>query len=291
MDPVALRVGPFTVHWYGLLIVSGAVVAAWVGTREARRRGENPEHVWNLLTVCLLVGILGARLYHVFSSPAGGFSGWDYYRQNPIEIIAFWKGGFRGLGIYGGILGGVLAMILYCRFAKINFLRWADMTAPGLLIAQSIGRWGNFVNQELYGPPTTLPWGITIDGLHRFGPYTDLTRYPLDTRFHPTFLYESVWNFIGFFLLLFIARRFASRLRDGDMMAFYMIYYPLGRLWVEMFRPDAWTIAAIPTAQLISLIMIAAALVFLFVRHRNWTPPETWYRRMHPTSEPAKATS
>ena len=277
MDPTAFRIGPLTIYWYGLLIVIGAVLAAVFATAEARRRGQDPEHVWNLLTWCLLLGIMGARLYHVFSSPAGGFTGWDYYRSHPIEIIAFWKGGFRGLGIYGASAGGLLAILLYARVSKLNFWRWADIVAPGVLLAQAIGRWGNYINQELYGPPTTLPWGITIDGLHRFGPYIDLNQYPLDIKFHPTFLYESLWNLLGFLLLFWLARRFASRLRDGDIVAIYLLYYSIGRLWVEIFRPDAWAIAAIPAAQIFALLLMAAALVFLFMRHRDWQPPETWY--------------
>ncbi len=292
MDPTALRIGPFSIYWYGLLIVMGAILAALLAALEARRRGEDPEHVWNLLTWCLLLGIIGARLYHVFSSPAGGFTGWDYYRRNPIEIIAFWKGGFRGLGIYGAVAGGLLAVLLYARFTKISFLRWADIIAPGVLLAQAIGRWGNYINQELYGPPTTLPWGITIDGLHRFGPYIDLNRYPLDTRFHPTFLYESLWNLIGFGLLFWLARRYAHALRDGDIFASYILYYSVGRLWIEIFRPDAWTIAAIPTAQIIALLLMAGSIIFLFWRRRDWTPPEPWYtaRTAAPPTPPAPAT-
>lgn len=279
MDPTALRIGPLTIYWYGLLIVIGAVLAAFLAAAEARRRGEDPEHVWNLLTWCLLLGIIGARLYHVFSSPAGGFTGWDYYRQNPLEIIAFWKGGFRGLGIYGAIAGGAVAVLIYARATRLKFWRWLDIVAPGVLLAQAIGRWGNYVNQELYGPPTTLPWGITIDALHRFGPYIDINQFPLETKFHPTFLYESLWNLIGFALLFWLGRRFANRLRDGDIVAAYVLYYAVGRLWIEIFRPDAWTIAAIPTAQIISLLLMAASLAFLFIRHRDWQPPETWVTR------------
>ncbi len=129
MDPVALRIGPITIYWYGLLIVIGAVVAAWIAWIEAKRRGENPEHIWNLVAWVLLLGLIGARLYHVISTPAGGFPGWDYYRANPIEIIAFWKSGFRGLGIFGAIVGGILAIFLYTRVAHLIFLRWTDIIA------------------------------------------------------------------------------------------------------------------------------------------------------------------
>lgn len=278
MDPVALRIGPITIYWYGLLIVIGAIVAAVIAWVEAKRRGENPEHVWNLVAWVLLFGIIGARLYHVVSSPAGGFPGWEYYRSNPIEIIAFWKSGFRGLGIIGAIAGGILAILIYTRLAHLVFLRWTDIVAPGTLLAQAMGRWGNYINQELYGPPTSLPWGIQIDTAHRFGPYVDLSRFPLDTRFHPTFLYESIWNLAGFALLMWVGRRYADRLRDGDITFFYLIYYAAGRLWLEILRPDAWLIGPFPAAQLFALAMMVIGVTGLYLRHRTWKPPETWYQ-------------
>ena len=270
--PPFIRIGPLTIFWYGILIVTGAVLAAVVATFEARRRGEDPDRAWDLLVWCLLLGIIGARLYHVFSRPAGGFVGWDYYRENPIDIIAFWKGGFRGLGIYGGVVGGVIGVLLYTWRHKLSFWRWLDILAPGVLLAQAIGRWGNFINQELYGPPmkTPMPWGLKIDAAHRYGEYADLERYPVETtRFHPTFLYESLWNLLGFVLLLWIGRRFAHRLRDGDVFFLYMIWYPAGRFWVELFRPDAWTIGGLPTAQWIALASIAIAILALIFNHRR----------------------
>ncbi len=278
MDPVAFRIGPLQVHWYGILIVSGAVLGAFVAARLARRKGENPEHVWNMLTVVLLLGILGARLYHVFSRPSGGFIGWDYYREHPIEIIAFWNGGFRGLGIYGGFIGGVIGLFLYTYLAKLRFFRWVDFAAPGLLLAQAIGRWGNFINQELYGPPTTLPWGIPIDCQHRFGDYLcpPLGTVPADTRFHPTFLYESLWNLAGFGLLMLLALRFDKQLREGDLLAAYLIWYPLGRFWIELlFRPDAWLWGSLPTASIISLVAIVLGVGGLVYNHRFRPRPAT----------------
>ncbi len=269
--PEILRIGPFTVQWYGLLIVIGAVLAAFIASREAFRRGEDPERAWDVLVWCLIFGIIGARLYHVFSRPAGGFAGWDYYRQYPLDIIAFWKGGFRGLGIYGGVIGGVLGLFLYTRRHRLSFRRWLDIVAPGLLLAQAIGRWGNFINQELYGPPmqNPMPWGLKIDALHRFGDYTDLQKYPVETtRFHPTFLYESLWNLAGFALFLWAGRRFTHRLRDGDLFFFYMIWYPFGRFWIEMLRPDAWTIGGVATAQWIALASMVIAIAAWILNHQ-----------------------
>ena len=162
MNPVIFEIGPFSLHWYGVFIVGGAVLATWVASRYANKAGENPEHVWNMLAWALIVGIIGARLYHVFSTPADGL-GWAYYKENPIEIIDFWNGGFRGLGIYGGLVGGTLAIVVYALYNKLNVLKYLDFIAPNVLLAQAMGRMGNFVNQELYGPPTSLPWAFHIN--------------------------------------------------------------------------------------------------------------------------------
>lgn len=289
MNPIILDLGPFQVTWYGLLIVTGAVIAAWIATKEAARRGEDPEHVWNVLTWCLIFGIIGARLYHVFSSPTGNFAGWSYYRENPIEIIRFWNGGFRGLGIFGGVVGGVLAIVIYTWRARLNLLRWLDIPAPGLLVAQAIGRLGNRVNQELYGPPTDAAWAFHINP--RFpcqepagSPMacgiperlTDEARQWYATHgFHPTFFYEMAWNIVGAGLLLFIGRRFKGWLRDGDIFLMYLIWYPVGRIWVEMFRPDAWRMGSLAAAQWVSLIGIAIGVIGLIINHRRPRPATT----------------
>jgi phosphatidylglycerol:prolipoprotein diacylglycerol transferase len=281
MNPVIISVGPFAVTWYGLLIVVGAVVGAYVATIEAKRRGEDPEHVWNVLPWLLIAGIIGARLYHVFSDPVGGL-GWSWYREHPLDIINFWSGGFRGLGIFGAVLGGFIALILYVRWKKLSLPRWLDIVIPGVLLAQAMGRFGNFINQELYGPPTTLPWGFKINTNFPFQTPTEMLgrspqeilEYVLVTRFHPTFFYEALWNLVGFILVMVLGRKLYPKLRDGDIFLFYLIWYPLGRLIVEMFRPDAWVtgLPGLATAQLISLGLMAIGIVGLILRHRNWRP-------------------
>jgi phosphatidylglycerol:prolipoprotein diacylglycerol transferase len=281
MNPVIISVGPFAVTWYGLLIVVGAVIGAYVATVEAKRRGEDPEHVWNVLPWLLIAGIIGARLYHVFSNPVGGL-GWSWYREHPLDIINFWSGGFRGLGIFGGVLGGFIALVLYVRWKKLSLPRWLDIVVPGVLIAQVLGRFGNFINQELYGPPTTLPWGFKINTNFPFQTPTEMLgrspqeilEYVLVTRFHPTFFYEATWNLVGFILVMVLGRKLYPKLRDGDIFLFYLIWYPLGRLIVEMFRPDAWVtgLPGLATAQLVSLGLMAIGIVGLILRHRNWRP-------------------
>ena len=263
MNPIALRVGPFEVRWYGLLIVTGILAAAYIASREARRRGEDPEQVWNGLILCLIGGILGARLYHVFSTPADGSLGWWYYRQNPIAILKIWEG---GLAIYGAVIGGAIGLWIYTRYAKLPFLRWADFATPGLLLAQAIGRWGNFVNQELYGPPTDLPWGIYIPLAKRL---PGLEAYE---RFHPVFLYESLFCLFGFILFMIFARKWAAKLRDGDVFFAYLIYYPFGRFFIEMLRPDAWKLGGLAAAQVFAIIAVLVGIACLALNHRRRQP-------------------
>jgi phosphatidylglycerol:prolipoprotein diacylglycerol transferase len=285
MPPInpTLNIGPLVVHWYGLIIVLGAIVGAYVAAFEAKRRGEDPEHVWNGLVWCLVAGILGARLYHILSSPQGSQIGSNYYFvTNPFETVRvfgllipfptalmIWKG---GLGIFGGIIGGALAVVFYARRHQLTLLRWLDIGAPGLILAQAIGRWGNFINQELYGPPTNLPWGIPIDAQHRIPPFTDLSRFPLEsTRFHPVFLYESLWNLALFIALMVIGRRYQEHLKDGDIFSLYLIGYGLGRIFIEALRPDAWLIGAIPTAQIVSAVLIVLGVAFMVWLRRSGT--------------------
>jgi phosphatidylglycerol:prolipoprotein diacylglycerol transferase len=268
MDPVAFHIGSYPVYWYGIIITTGAVLGAWLASWLAQQRGQNPDHVWNMLIIVLILGIIGARLYHVFSRPAVGI-GWDYYKEHPMDIFIPRNGGFAGLGIYGGFIGGIIGVLGYTWYKKLNFFQWADFAAPGLLLAQSVGRWGNFVNQELFGPPTTLPWGIKIDCVNRqFYEQYNCNILGPDTRFHPTFLYESIWNFAGVVLMVLAFKKFGDKLRTGDLLFFYLIYYPLGRFFIELFfRPDAWTLGSLPTASVISLISMTIGVLGLLYNH------------------------
>ena len=274
---VAFELGFLRVYWYGLLVTLGVLAGTWVAALEAKRRGDDPNVVWDSALWVILLGLIGARLYHVFSSPNDGSQGgWAYYSQHPIQIIAIWQG---GLGIYGGLLGGALGILLVCIRRRLRFLRLADSIAPGVLLGQAIGRWGNYFNQELYGGPTGSSWwGITIDPPYRIrtpsADFTDLTRYPPETRFHPTFLYESIWNLVGFIGLLWLARRRGQHLREGDIGAAYLIWYGSGRLWIELlFRPDAWTLGGVPAAVWLSLFIIAMGM-FVVVLNRRFSMPQ-----------------
>ncbi len=251
---IAIAIGPLQVRWYSLMILLGILVGQWVASRLARERGENPDHVVGVLVLAVPLGLIGARLYHVISA-------WGFYSQYPELIPAIWRG---GIGIYGGIAGALLAFVIYTRWQKLSLLRWLDIAAPGLLIGQAIGRWGNYFNQELYGPPTDLPWGIPIDKAHRLPGY-ESDSYKL---FHPLFLYESLFNILGFFILMWINRRFGKKMANGDLVLLYMVWYPLGRFWLEGLRLDSWMILGIATAQWVSGLVMLAAVILLLYRKR-----------------------
>ena len=207
INPIIVSIGRFEVRWYGVLIMVGVALGAYFAAQLAKKRGLNPDHIWSALIVAVLMGILGARLYHVFSTPAGcppdaNFAcGWPYYRTHFFEAFAIWKsGGFQGLGIYGAILGGILGVTAYSLWNHLKPLVWLDMGAAGLAFGQFVGRWGNFINQELYGPPTGSDWfGLKLNPLL---PHQEPPGKRYDLLYHPTFLYESLWS-LGVFLILY----------------------------------------------------------------------------------------
>lgn len=280
IDPIAFRIGDFTVHWYGIIIAGAVLAAGWVGTIEARRRGENPEIGWNMLLPVLVLAVIGARVYHVIHE-------WDFYSADPALIPQIWRG---GLGIPGAVAGGVLAIWIYTRWSKLNTLRWLDIFASAMLLGQAIGRLGNFVNQELYGPPTTLPWGIPIDAEHRIGEWTDLSAYPVGTTtFHPLFAYEALLNLVGLVVILWIGRRLAHRLYDGDILLTYLMWYSAVRVWLETFRVQNWVILGIPTATWLGVITFLVAAGVLWLRHaRGWGVPGAFLQERRAAQERAE---
>ncbi len=271
MNPIAFKIGQLAVYWYGILIVAGVLSGAYVATIQARRRGQDAERVWDALLVCLVMGMIGARVYHVFSSGQGGMLGWAYYRENPQAIFKIWEG---GLGLIGAIIGGALGIAVYARFARLPALVWLDIGAYGVLLAQVIGRWGNYINQELYGPPTSLPWGIHIGPNWRIVPYNDIVSYPMDTLFQPLFLYESLWCLVGFVLLWWLSGRFRDWLLDGDVFCLYVIWYAVGRGVIEFWRLDAWMWGRIAVAQVFAIAALAGALTAILYRHLRRRAPQ-----------------
>ncbi len=232
------------------------------------RHGQESNTIWDMLLWVLIPALIGKRLYYVFIQSPRGPNGLGRYLANPIEIVEIWRGGMH---IYGAFIFGGIALALYAYWKKLPLLIFLDAVALALPLGQAIGRWANFINQELYGPPTTLPWGLRIDATHRIPPYTDLTRYPESVRFQPLFLYESVANVLGFVLIFWIARRFEKRLRTGDLFLIYVIYYPLVRFCLEFFRTDSWFFpgTSFNIVHLLSVIAILTATTLLIIRHRS----------------------
>lgn len=277
------------IYWYGIIIVIGAIAGSFVAASEAKRKGIDPDHVWNGLLFVLLFGVVGARLYHVLSDwaqgdPLGYFS--HDFVTNLVNVLNPRTG---GLGIFGAVAGGLLGLYVYCRFAKIKLFSLIDVAIPGLTLGQAIGRWGNFFNQELYGYPTDLPWGIPIEVGHRLPQFASL---PDRTRFHPTFLYESLGMFIVTGILLYISRRWDKSLKSGDMLLLYGIFYPLVRFFTEMERPDAWTFSGIPVAQIISVAAFVVCSIWLLYRHTGpqSAPRGTGSTRRTPATTTARKT-
>jgi len=197
-------------------------------------------------------GIVGARIYHVIHQ-------WHYYSNNPLMIFNIWAG---GLGIYGGMVGGAIAAIIYCKKHKEDLWKWADIVAPWLALGQAIGRWANYATQELYGKPTDLPWGIYIIPKRRIIGYENYS------HFHPLFLYESIWNFITFLILLYILKKHNNKLLKGELFSLYLSLYSLGRFFVEFLKPNVWKIAGVPMAQLIGIIVISTSIIIALTRRR-----------------------
>jgi phosphatidylglycerol---prolipoprotein diacylglyceryl transferase len=257
-DPIAFQLGPVPVYWYGVCYAVGLAATYVVITREARRRGLDARIVDNGIIIVGIAALVGGRLYHVIDQ-------WQLYKDDPMKIVL---PPYTGLGVYGGILTGLIAVVVITRLWKQPFWRWADVIAPGVFVMQAIGRWGNFFNQELYGPPTDLPWGITIDCAHRVALYP-CTLYPeATTGFQPLFLYESISGALGAVTLLWIARRYGRKMRPGDLILIFFIWYAAVRFALETLRTGNWTFFGIPTAMLVSLLVIALALAVLAFRHR-----------------------
>ena len=254
----SFSIGPATIHAYALCILAGIIVALLLTSARWKRYGGNPDVVWDVAIWAVPFGLIGGRLYHVFSSPDAYF-GPD---GDLSRIPRIWEG---GLGIWGAVALGAVGAWIGCRRAGVRLSAFADAAAPGVLLAQAIGRWGNWFNQELFGAPTELPWGLEIDA--------DNPNFPVDaepgTLFHPTFLYESLWNLAGVALLLLLDRRL--RLRGGRMFWLYAAYYTAGRVWIEALRiDDAEMITILGVTQRLNvwtsvLVLVVSLAIFIYL--------------------------
>ena len=253
MNPVALQLGPISIRWYAICIVSGLILAVYLSMKEAPRKKINPDDIIDFILIAFPLAIVGARLYYVIFE-------WGYYSQHLGEIFAIWNG---GIAIYGGLLTGALVLYLFSRRRLIEPIDFLDIAAPSVMIAQSIGRWGNFFNQEAYGAavkslnylPSFIRDQMYIDGSYR----------------QPTFLYESIWNLLGFLLIL-ILRRKPQFLRQGEITAFYLIWYGFGRMIIEGMRTDSLMFAGLRVSQWLSMILILVGFAIIIYQRRKKAP-------------------
>ena len=252
-----LQIGPLRIYFYALCILAGIILAViWTGRRITRRGGERGA-VIDFTVWAVVLGIIGARLYHVVTH-------WgDYFGpgKNFLEIFAFWNG---GIAIFGSLLGGAVGVLIASRITGIRFWSFADALVPGMLLAQAAGRLGNWFNHELFGGPTTLPWGLEIESTNPAFPIG----LPSDTLFHPTFLYEAIWNLLGIVVLLAIERKFQPRW--GKFFALYLIWYGIGRAFTESLRVDpSLLFLGLRTNVLAALLAIVLGIVILIVQSRR----------------------
>jgi phosphatidylglycerol:prolipoprotein diacylglycerol transferase len=256
-----ILIGTFKIYYYALIILTGVLLAAWLASRQAKKKGINSDLVWDMLPWLLIAGIIGARVWHILTPPASmveqGITTY-YYLTHPLEMLNMRNG---GLGIPGAVIGGAIALYFYARRHKISFATWVDIIAPGLALAQAVGRWGNFFNQEVYGAPTDLPWKLFIDSAHRLPEYADVAYY------HPLFLYEFIYNLLNMAFLLWLGNRFARRLKTGDIFLTYLIVYPVGRFFLEFLRLDPSPVAGINVNQTIMAVIAVCAAAALIIRH------------------------
>jgi len=238
VDPVAFQVLGVAIRWYGILVTLGMLAGVVLAIIEVRRQKENENWYLDMLFFAIPAGLLGSRLYYVAFNLA------EY--STLAEILNFREG---GLAIHGGVLGGVLAAYAYTRYRKVNFWHWADIAAPSIILAQAIGRWGNYFNQEAYGIPTQLPWAMFIAGEYR----------------HPAFLYEFLWNLVVFAVLMCVLRR---RQFVGQVASLYLVGYSFGRLWIEAIRTDSIWLGPLRLAQVVSVLLIVIGL-YTYRRFRS----------------------
>lgn len=268
LDPIifTIEIGSFTfsLYWYGVLVMLGVALAAWLAAVEFKRRGQAPDYIWDSLLWILPAGIVGARLWYVANTTLGGNM---RYINDPISILQLRQG---GLHYFGAILFGAIAFYFYAKKMGLDIWLALDAVAPGLLIGQAIARPANFINQELYGPPTELPWGIKIDDAHRIPPWNNMALYPPETSFHPAFAYEILWNVFAAGILLVLARKYKDRMKPGLVFGAWLILAGVGRNIIEFFRPDQPTFpgTAFSYSRFIAILMIIAGALLILIKYK-----------------------
>ncbi len=254
LPQVSTSINSFSIeiYYYALIIISGAILAAVLAAKESKRRGLDPDMIWDMLPWILIAGIVGARLWHVFTpSESILIDGKNPYFINPLQIINIRQG---GLGIPGGIIAGAVALWFYSRKKNLNFFTWVDIVVPGVALAQGIGRWGNFFNQEIYGLPTTMtvfPLAVNIGGSYYLA----------------TFFYEFVWNVLNMCLLLWLPRKLGDKMKPGDNFLVYLIVYGIGRFFLEFIRFEYSPILGQNSNQIVMAVVVIVSISLLIWRH------------------------
>lgn len=263
IDPIAIKIGGFEVAWYGVIIGVGILLAMYLASSEGDRKGMPQDFILDLAFWTVPIAILGARAYYVLFELG-------YYLENPGQIFQIWNG---GLAIYGALLTGALVVYFFTKKKNVPVMLTLDVLAPGVLIAQSLGRWGNFINQEAHGAAVTREF---LEGL--FLPEFIINQMNIKgTYYHPTFLYESLWSLMGFALIVYLRRR-PNLLREGEVFFSYIIWYAFGRFFIEGMRTDSlYLFANIRVSQLLSIILIAGAIAAWAYRRYNHYPKDSFY--------------
>lgn len=261
LNPIAIQIGPFAVHWYGIIIGLGIALALYIAMREGTKHKLDKETFPDLLIWAIPISIICARIYYVIFQ-------WDYYSENPGDMIKIWEG---GIAIHGALIGAVATAIVFAKLKGISFWKIADIAAPSIILGQAIGRWGNFMNQEAYGGEVTRAF---LESIH-------LPQFIIDQMYikgayhHPTFLYESIWNLIGFILLILLRK---VNLRRGELFLSYVIYYSIGRFFIEGMRTDSLMLTdSLRVAQTISLVLIAGAVILWVYRRKSGLAKAGYY--------------
>lgn len=250
LDPIAFTIGPMEVRWYGLIIVSGLLLALFLAIKEADKRDLEKDIFSDLMIWAIPIAIISARIYYVIFK-------WDFYAQNLSEIPKIWHG---GIAIHGALIGSVITAYVFAHKRNVSFWKLADIAAPSIILGQAIGRWGNFMNQEAHGKEVTRSF---LENLHL--PDFIINQMYIDgTYYHPTFLYESIWDLLGFILLMLLRK---VNLRRGEMFLTYVIWYSVGRFFVEGLRTDSLMLTEhLRMAQMISIVLVVASIIILFIR-------------------------
>jgi phosphatidylglycerol:prolipoprotein diacylglycerol transferase len=250
LNPIAIDLGPIQVHWYGLIIGFGVLLGLIIALRESERRGLDKEIFTDLILFAVPIAIISARIYYVIFQ-------WEYYSQNPGDIIKIWNG---GIAIHGALIGSVLTAIVFAKVKKVSFWKLVDIAAPSLLLGQAIGRWGNFMNQEAHGGEVTRSF---LENMH-LPEFIINQMYINGTYYHPTFLYESIWNILGVIILLSLRK---VNLRRGELFLTYVIWYSIGRYFIEGLRTDSLMLTeSLRIAQVISMVLVVVAIALVVYR-------------------------